>query len=162
MTLTLVALALAALTPTGNGPPEPAPPAYYVMRHLNVPAGQSDPDLTAGGQAAAAQLAERLAPARPAAIYVSRYKRTQQSAAPLATRLGLTPIVYDPADTPALVALVRAGATPALIVGHSNTVPDIVEQLGGTRPADIAHDQFGDLWTVAADGTTTQARVEAE
>jgi broad specificity phosphatase PhoE len=130
------------------------------MRHLDVPTGQQDPDLTDAGRARAERLAAELAPRRPAAIYVSTYKRTRQSAEPLAARLGLTPIVYDPADTPALVARVRAGPTPALIVGHSNTVPDIVAQLGGERPADIAHDQFGDVWTVAADGMTTHMRVE--
>ena len=130
------------------------------MRHLDVPAGQQDPDLTATGRARAERLAAELATLHPRAIYVSTYKRTRQSAAPLAARLGVTPIVYDPADTAALVARVRAGPMPALIVGHSNTVPDIVEQLGGTRPADIAHDQFGDLWNVNADGTTTRLRIE--
>lgn len=160
--LTGLALALLALAAPGGGTPpaEAQAPSFWVMRHLDVPAGQQDPDLTDTGRQRAEAVAAELAPHHPAAIYVSTYKRTRQSAAPLAARLGLTPIVYDPADTPALVARVRAGPTPALIVGHSNTVPDIVEQLGGTRPADIAHDQFGDVWGVAADGTTTHRQVE--
>src|SRR4028118_903048 len=93
---------------------------------------------------------------RPAAIYVSSFKRSQQTAAPLAARLGLTPIVYDPPDTPGLVARVRAGPWPVLIVGHSNTVPDIVEQLGGPRPAPLSHPDFGDPWRVGAGGTTAE------
>jgi broad specificity phosphatase PhoE len=105
-------------------------------------------------------LADRLAGAPPAVIYVSTYRRTAQTAAPTAARLGLTPIVYDPRDTPALVARVRSGPTPALIVGHSNTVPDIVEQLGGTRPEPLVHEDFGDLWSIGADGATARVRIE--
>jgi broad specificity phosphatase PhoE len=137
-------------------------PDYFVVRHLNTPEGEQDPDLTEEGRQAAELLARRLTPERPAAIYVSTYKRTQQTAAPLAARLGLTPIVYDPADTPALIARVRAGPTPALIVGHSNTVPDIIEQLGGPRPEPLAHGDFGDLWVVSPDGATARVQIQDE
>ena len=137
-------------------------PVYFVVRHLHTPEGERDPDLTEDGQRVAVLLARRLAPERPAAIYVSNFKRTAQTAAPLAERLGLTPIVYDPADTPALVAMVRAGPRPALIVGHSNTVPDIIEQLGGPRPAPLVHADFGDLWVIGADGATARVRIEGD
>ena len=139
----------------------PAGPVTYVMRHLDTPAGERDPDLLPEGQRAAAALAGRFGRARVRAIYVSDFRRTRQTAAPLAARLRLTPIAYDPADTPGLVARVRAGPHPALIVGHSNTVPDIVEALGGTRPAPLAHADFGDIWRIGPDGATTRMRVEA-
>lgn len=137
----------------------PAPPVTFVVRHLNTPAGERDPDLLPEGQRAAVALADRLGDERLAAIYVSDFRRTRQTAAPLAARLGLTPIVYDPADTPALIARVRAGPHPALIVGHSNTVPDIIEQLGGTRPAPLVHEDFGDLWRIGPDGATLRTRI---
>lgn len=151
----LLALALGACATTAVAP---AGPAYYVMRHLHTPAGERDPDLTAEGQRQAALLAGWFREEAPRAIYVSDYKRTRQTAAPLAARLGLTPIVYDPADTPALVARVRAGPSPALVVGHSNTVPDIVEQLGGARPEALVHEDFGDLWRIGADGATRRTK----
>lgn len=132
---------------------------YYVMRHLHTPAGERDPDLTAEGQRQAALLPEYLGEAPPRAIYVSSFKRTAQTAADIATRLGLTPVVYDPANNAALIAQVRAGPLPALIVGHSNTVPDIIEQLGGTRPAPLVHDDFGDVWRVGADGQTRRMKI---
>jgi phosphohistidine phosphatase SixA len=130
------------------------------VRHFDTPAGERDPDLVPAGQYRAARLADRLAGEPIRAIYVSTYRRTHQTAAPLAARLGLAPIIYDPADTPALVVRVRAGPLPALIVGHSNTVPDIVEQLGGARPGPMAHEDFGDLWRISADGATQRTRIE--
>lgn len=156
----LVRLLLLALLPafaacaTVPATPEPT---YFVMRHLHTPQGERDPDLLPEGQRSAQALVQMVG--RPAAIYVTPYKRTQQTAAAVAARYGLTPIVYDPADTPGLIARVRAGPLPALIVGHSNTVPDIVQQLGGTRPGDLTHPDFGDLWRIGRDGDTTKLRI---
>lgn len=158
----LIALfaALFALAGCATTGPEASGPVYYVMRHLHTPAGERDPDLTAEGQRQAAVLGGALRE-RPRIIFVSSFKRTQQTAAPLAARLGLTPIVYDPADTPALLARVRQGPFPVLIVGHSNTVPDIVAGLGGERPAPLVHEDFGDLWRIDAGGQTERFRIAA-
>lgn len=154
--LVIALFALIACATTGT----PAAPATYVMRHLNTPAGERDPDLLPEGQRAAEALPAWFGLTRVRAIYVSDFRRTRQTAAPLAARLGLTPIVYDPADTPGLIARVRAGPQPALIVGHSNTVPDIVAGLGGTRPEPLVHADFGDIWRIAADGATVRARID--
>jgi broad specificity phosphatase PhoE len=151
----LIALAAGCATS-----PPAGPPGVYVMRHLHTPEGERDPDLTAEGQRVAALVPNWFAGEQVRAIYVSDYRRTRQTAAPLAARLGLTPIVYDPRDTPALIARVRAGPLPALIVGHSNTVPDIVAQLGGTRPGPLVHEDFGDIWRVGPDGATVRSRIE--
>lgn len=155
----LLVIALLALAGCAT-PRAPEPPATYVMRHLNTPAGERDPDLTPEGQRTATALASWFREAPPAAIFVSQFKRSGQTAAPLAARLRLIPVVYDPADTPGLIARVRATRGPVLIVGHSNTVPDIVEQLGGTRPAPLVHEDFGDIWRVGRDGATARMRIE--
>lgn len=156
----LLAIVMMAATLTGCATTAATPaPAFYVMRHLNTPEGQRDPDLLPEGQRLAAALPGRLAAHPPRTIFVSDFRRTRQTAAAVAARWGLTPIVYNPADTPALVAQVRAAPGPVLIVGHSNTVPDIVEQLGGTRPAPLTHPDFGDLWIIAPDGATERVRV---
>jgi probable phosphoglycerate mutase len=55
--------------------------------------GQGDPDLVEAGQTQAALVAERLAEEPIAAIYVSTLRRTAETAAPLAARLGLKPVV---------------------------------------------------------------------
>ena len=157
--IALLALALSALSACATAP-APAPPPTWVVRHLNTLAGERDPDLTPEGQRAAAALASWFRADPPRAIFVSDFRRTRQTAAPLAARLRLTPIVYDPADTPGLIARVRATPGPVLIVGHSNTVPDIVEQLGGTRPGPLVHEDFGDIWRIGPDGATARMRVE--
>jgi len=153
--------ALAALAACATATAQPPAPTIFVVRHFNTPAGERDPDLLPEGQRNAELLASWFGPVRPRAIYVSDFKRTRQTAAPLAARLGVEPIVYDHADTPGLIARVRAGPLPALIVGHSNTVPDIVAALGGTRPAPLVHEDFGDIWRIEADGTTFRTRVDA-
>jgi probable phosphoglycerate mutase len=55
--------------------------------------GHSDPDLDPVGEEQAERLADRLSSDDIAAIYVTTLRRTAQTAAPLARRLGLTPIV---------------------------------------------------------------------
>jgi phosphohistidine phosphatase SixA len=91
---------------------------------------------------------------------VSATRRAQETAAPLAARFGLTAKIYDPRDTPGLVARVAAEPGTVLVVGHSNTVPDIVEQLGGTRPGPLAETDYGDVWRISrADKQTVRMRI---
>jgi broad specificity phosphatase PhoE len=156
LVLPMLALLLAACASVP--PPEPAP-AFYVMRHLQTPEGERDPDLTEEGRRLAMLLATGFGRNAPRAAYVTQWKRTQQSAAPLAARLRLVPVVYDAGATDDLAARVRAEAGPVLIVGHSNTVPDIVERLGGERPAALTHHDFGDLWIVHPDGRTERRAI---
>lgn len=130
----------------------------YVMRHLDTPAGERDPDLTAEGRQNAQALVKWFEGKPIAAIYITEFKRTRQTATPLATARGLAIKTYDPANTPALIAALKAEHGPVLIVGHSNTVPDIVEQLGGERPSALAHEDFGDVWTIVP-GRTTRAKL---
>lgn len=142
--LALPGLALAA----GAALAVPAPqPEVYVMRHLQKEAG-ADPGLSPEGQRNAMRLAEWFGKAPPRAIYVSTTRRARETAAPLAAKLHLAPKDYAPADVAGLVARVRQERGPVLVVGHSNTVPEIVAALGGARPAAIPDDSFGDIWRV--------------
>jgi broad specificity phosphatase PhoE len=157
----LAALLLIATAACATRGEEPPAPSWYIMRHLEKAEG-NDPGLTPAGRANAEALHAFLQPRQPGAIYVSRFRRSQETAAPLAARLGLTPKIYDPADTAALVARVRAEPNgPVLIVGHSNTVPDIVRQLGGVELRPMREDEFGQVWLVHGDGATRVRRLPA-
>lgn len=151
-----LALLLLALAACAYIAPVQAPSTFYVMRHLHTPEGVSDPDLTEEGQRQARMLADLLADEPPATIFVSTTRRAQQTAAPLAEKLGITPRLYDPRDTPALIAEVLKEPPPVLIVGHSNTVPDIVAALGGRRPAPLTHEDFGDVWKISGSAPATR------
>lgn len=142
-------LPLLTLAASATAAPQPLPVDYYVMRHLEKAQGQ-DPGLTEEGRANARRLVKffRLRADRPRAIYVSNTRRAHETAAPLALALHLTLREYEVSDTPALIARVRAGPGRALIVGHSDTVPKIIEQLGGTPPPPLAETDFGDIWHV--------------
>jgi broad specificity phosphatase PhoE len=147
--LALPFLALAAGTAlAAAAPPEPT---VYVMRHLQKVVGE-DPGLSAEGKANAERLAGWFGADAPRAIYVSSTRRARETAAPLAARLHVDPNEYAPTDVPGLIARVRQETGPVLIVGHSNTVPVIIEALGGARPAPIADDGFGDIWRVSPGG----------
>ena len=153
--LALLMLVACSTTPeAGTG--ARAEPAYYVMRHLQK-AGGADPALSAEGAANTQRLTAWFNNrAKPAAIYVSSTRRARETAAPLAAALGVTPQEYNPADTPALLARIRAEAGSVLVVGHSNTVPDIVAGLGGVRPAPLAETTYGSIWAVTKSGGSTE------
>jgi broad specificity phosphatase PhoE len=156
------AAALAALAACSTLAPRGerlADDAYYVMRHLQKAAG-TDPGLTEEGQRCASRLAEELAGSGIRSVYASATRRARETAAPLAGRLGLNAREYDPRNTPDLIARVQAEPGSVLVVGHSNTVPEIVERLGGARPADLAEDRYGEVWRVArSGGAVTVSRI---
>lgn len=151
----LILAAAAVLGACVSAAPQ-AEPVFYVMRHLHKSAEPQDPGLTDQGRACAARLAEALADVRIGAIFASGTRRAQETAAPLAQRIGVAVTSYDPRNTPALVEQVRATAGSVLVVGHSNTVPDIVAGLGGARPEPIDESRYAELWQVARSGGATR------
>ena len=156
----LAALLLLMAAACATTAPEPPAPSWYVMRHLQKADGQ-DPALSEEGARNAERLAPWFAGDRPTAIYVSTTRRARETAAPLAARLGLSVKEYDPRDTPGLVARLKSEAGTVLVIGHSNTVPEIVAQLGGARPADLAETDYGDIFRVRRDGSVERLRLEA-
>jgi broad specificity phosphatase PhoE len=120
-------------------------PSFYVMRHLQKAEGQ-DPPLSEEGRANARKLIGFFAAERPRVVYVSTTRRAYETAAPAARKLRVKVRRYDPADTAGLIERVLAERGPVLVVGHSNTVPEIVARLGGERPAALAETDYGEVW----------------
>ena len=67
--------------------------AAYIDKPFPLVDGHADPELSENGRGQAERLAQRLAKTPIDAIYVTSLRRTAQTAAPLAGRLGLAPKV---------------------------------------------------------------------
>ena len=130
----------------------------YVVRHLEKAAG-SDPPLTEEGATRARQLAELLADREIAAVFATQTQRAMQTARPLAERLGLSVRAYDPSDPDALVRAARQASGPVLVVGHSNTVPDLVERFGGAAQPSMSEEEYGTVFVIAPGGAVTRLQL---
>lgn len=127
------------------------------MRHAEkVDDGTSDPALTAAGESRARALGDRLATIGLDVVYSSQFRRTMHTAQEVARRTGAELRVQE-LGSGDLVAQTRELARRAveenrggevLIVGHSNTVPILVQALTGTDPGPIADSDYDDLFTV--------------
>jgi len=120
------------------------------------PSDPSDPGLTEAGLQRASRLAAAISGMRPAAIYVSQFRRTQQTAEPSARAAGLSAQVIKGGselgtDARRLADLIRSKnqGQSVLVVGHSNTVNAIVAALGGGAQDRIADDEFDRVYLVA-------------
>ena len=103
----------------------------FLVRHAEKTAEKTDPGLTEAGKARAVALADRLEGEGITHIHSSDYIRTRDTAAPLAARLGLDVEIYDAGDLPAMAEKLKAMPGRHLVVGHSNTTPQLTELLGG-------------------------------
>jgi len=129
----------------------------YLTRHAEKAATGTDPALTAEGQARATNIAATLKDAQVKHVYSTAYQRTQQTAQPLATYLGLPVKSYDPTQLAAFAQQLRALPENTLVVGHSDTTPELIRQLGGDPGSAIAEAEFDRLYQLAfaADGSVT-------
>ena len=130
----------------------------YVIRHLEKAAGD-DPSLTPQGAARADQLGQLLAGANVKAIFATPTKRARETAMPLATRLGVPVSDYNPRDVDALASAVAAAGGSVLVVGHSNTVANLVAKFGGDKPAELTEQDYGTLFIVHS-GTSQVNRIQ--
>ena len=157
---TSLALLVAVLLAT----PAAAQQTVFLVRHAEradtspgvSPTMAADPDLSEAGRARAESLASALKDARITAIYATEFKRTQQTAAPLAKVLGLTVKVVTSKSAADLLKQLKAEKGNVLVVGHSNTVPEVIKALGVATPVTIGDDEFDNMFLVS---TGTQPSV---
>ena len=127
-----------------------------VVRHAEKALGTiDDPPLSPEGEQRSERLAlifgERTGAGHLDAIYVTNTRRTQQTAAPLAARLHLQPVVLtatDVAGTAAQMLKEHRGGT-VLLIGHSNTLPQLVRELSGKLIEPIPDDDYGEIYVLS-------------
>ena len=107
-----------------------------------------DPPLSPAGEQRAAKLAAMLANSGIKSIFTSEFKRTRQTAAPLAQKLKLTPMMGAAQDPGPLLAQLRRTQGNSLVVGHADTLPALIRQLGVTEPVTIGDNDYDNLFIV--------------
>lgn len=131
-------------------PASATPSVVVLVRHAErgtEPA--DDPALTPAGQRRALALAQALEDARIEAIITTQFRRTRETARPLAKRLEMEAEVVGTgsagldAHVAEVVAAVRRHDGPVLVVGHSNTIPAIAAALGGPALPELCETTFG-------------------
>ncbi len=130
--------------------------SYFVVRHAEKQAATNminDVPLSEQGRERAEALRELLISEHIGAIYSTKFSRTISTAQPLAQALNLPIQTYEPIDTNFIRSL-RDKRENLLIVGHSNTVDNIVNTLTGSNviPGDLPETQYGDLFVVTRKG----------
>jgi broad specificity phosphatase PhoE len=127
-----------------------AAPVVYIVRHAEkATTGGKDPDLSLNGQKRANALARILKDSEITSVFVTEFKRTQETAAPTARAAQVSPTVVPANDVPWLVAKLRALNSNALVVGHGNTIPDLVKALGIATPISIPDDDYTEILVVS-------------
>jgi phosphohistidine phosphatase SixA len=141
---------LTVITGTGN-----ADDHYklYLVRHSEKLLDDGDdPGLTEEGNQRSIKLAGWLRDKGIEDIWSSDYRRSRDTAAPLAAMLGLPLELYDPRDLPALVDELRGKQRIALVVGHSNTTPDLARLLCVCFISDMDDSDYDQLIVVTLSG----------
>jgi broad specificity phosphatase PhoE len=165
----LVLLALASLAVACSTSPRrevtQVPLTFIVVRHAEKATDDpQDPNLSVAGLARAVALAQRLRDAPLVAAYATEFRRTQQTARPAAEAHGLSVTAYfargPAAESAAQWKQAHHGGT-VLIVGHSNTVPDLVAALCGCTTQPMDDTEYDRLSIVRMD-TAGRATLEIE
>ena len=139
----------------------------FVVRHAEradaaaggSPMMASDPDLSDAGKARAQSLAATLKDARITTIFTTEYKRTRQTAEPLARLLGIDITAVPARDLAGLVEKLKAATGNVLVVGHSNTVGDVIAALGLGDPVKLEDTEYDNLFVVTRGEKPTLLRL---
>lgn len=122
------------------------PSAIYLVRHGEKMSEHGDPDLSPAGRTRAQHIATLLHRTGISGIFSTPTNRTRQTAEPLAQKTGLAVQVYDPKQPKALVEKVKGLSGAVLVVGHSNTLTELVRLFGGAPGADIGDNEYDRLY----------------
>lgn len=146
-----LALVLALFATSLTAAPNPVTTVILVRHAEKASMEDASPLKTPEGTDRAKELARVLTAVKFDAIYVTQFRRVQDTAAPVAQALGITPQVRNAGATYAtdLAKEIRErhrGQT-VLVVGHSNTTVAVMKALGADVPK-IEESEFDNLYVL--------------
>jgi 2,3-bisphosphoglycerate-dependent phosphoglycerate mutase len=124
---------------------------FILVRHAEKADDGRDPALSPVGVERAQRLASLLKNTDIAAVYSTRYKRTQNTVGPVAKEKNLIINDYESMTADVLKKLVseNSGRT-ILIAGHSNTIPQFANTLIGKSDfQNFADTEYGTILVIA-------------
>lgn len=153
-------LAEVGVAGAGGQPAEERVPLMvaFVMRHAEAAGSQQDPPLSAVGRDRAIRVGRMLRSVRPQRVLHTATSRSQETAAEISRIVGVGAGSYDVSDPEPVVRRMIDGGGVWMLIGHSNTVPDLVRRLGGDAGTDAIPDSVYDrifMVVRAAAGTMT-------
>ena len=124
--------------------------ARHVERDASATADPNDPGLSDAGRERAQRLARRIKGYRPGEIYATSYRRTRETADPMAKRRKKEVKTYDPRNQKTLVDEIMKSPTKRFfIVGHSNTVPGLANLLIKKELfKNLEETEYGTIWVI--------------
>ena len=118
--------------------------------------GSDDPSLSPAGQRRAAELTRQMVDADVVAgvdaLYATEYRRTRETIEPLAKKLELDINEYDSGDTEQVLETIlkRHKGKIILVVGHSDTIPQLIANLGASKNVPpIAEDEYDNVYLIS-------------
>ena len=131
--------------------------SIFLIRHAEKQLdGIRDPSLTKKGVLRAENISKQLKNRNIKTIYSTNYKRTRQTAIPLSKLLEIGLALYDPSQLEAFAKQVLSGEGNVLIVGHSNTTPQLVELLGGNSQGPMAETVYNRIYQLVVKGSKVE------
>lgn len=130
---------------------------YYVVRHAEkatpspgtTMSTPDDPPLSEVGLKRAEALKSALSPKQIKNIFSTDTKRTRSTAEPLSAQTGVPIQKYGPRPDSGFIQKLKALGSNTLVVGHSNTVDDIVNGLlNQQKLTDLADSEYDNLFVV--------------
>ena len=142
----------------------PVWPDIFIVRHGEKLDPKNDASLLSkAGRRRAEDLKRTLRSTALTAVYCTEYERTRQTAAPAAEASGVTPTVIrsDDAEGLAKALLSRPRSEDVLVVGHTDTIPELLSLLGVKAKMAIAEGDFDNLFIVSpsTSGSATMRRL---
>jgi broad specificity phosphatase PhoE len=127
------------------------------VRHAEKALEPADnPGLSEAGQRRVAELTRQLVDADVVAgidaVYSTPFRRTQETAQPIADALDLPVNTYDPSDTEEVLETILRNhkGKIILVVGHSNTVPVLIANLGASKNVPAIHEsEYDNIYIIS-------------
>ena len=134
---------------------------YYLVRHAEKTAEKPYPALTEAGQKRAQDLVARLKDAPLSAVYSTDFRRTRNTATPVAEDKGVSVTLYNARALEDFAKDLSTQKGHILVVGHSNTTPALAVFLGADAGAPIDDaTEFDRLYVVQRFGEKIESEIQ--